>query len=319
MLVDFKLLWRYLNLYWLKPFDCINDAATASMLARFPWQGKIVEIGSGDGVFSAVMHGGAFPFSYDRYCQAQPSQAGDIYDHHVGGAIRLTKRPSPKLYAVAVDRKQAHVEKVRELGIYERCVQACAENIPVPDEFADTVFCYIFHGLEDHEKMFSEARRIAKPSGHVLVLVYDASVRSAFLCHRLSSFFARKGCDRLARHLKRLDGGRCEELSNMSRRLDEWRLLWRRMNLEVQAEMSAVSRLQWMLYDTQTRPVLGFLIRLQHVLERLNAKVPCKLVWMVAWYPVASLWYALFARPHAIDRFGDRVGGCFLAFQLAKN
>ena len=60
-------LWRFNNLYFLKPNDAINDTLTASLLIDFDWSGEIIEIGSGDGVFNYVLHGGYFPLKYDRY------------------------------------------------------------------------------------------------------------------------------------------------------------------------------------------------------------------------------------------------------------
>ena len=62
-------LWRFNNLYFLKPNDAINDTLTASLLINFDWSGNIVEIGSGDGVFSYILHGGYFSLAYDRYSQ----------------------------------------------------------------------------------------------------------------------------------------------------------------------------------------------------------------------------------------------------------
>ena len=40
-------LWNYLSLYFLKPFDAINDTLTASLISRLDWSGEFVEIGSG--------------------------------------------------------------------------------------------------------------------------------------------------------------------------------------------------------------------------------------------------------------------------------
>ena len=60
-------LWNYLNIYFLKPFDAVNDTLTATLIRKFNWNIPYLEIGSGDGVFSYVMHGGKFPVWFDRY------------------------------------------------------------------------------------------------------------------------------------------------------------------------------------------------------------------------------------------------------------
>ena len=58
-------LWRYFGLYFLKPFDAVNDTLTASLIRRLDWEGRFLEIGSGDGFYSYVLHGGAPPLWFD--------------------------------------------------------------------------------------------------------------------------------------------------------------------------------------------------------------------------------------------------------------
>ena len=53
-------LWHFQNLYFLKPHDAVNDTLTAGILSKLDWNGPVVELGSGDGVFSYVMHGDLF-------------------------------------------------------------------------------------------------------------------------------------------------------------------------------------------------------------------------------------------------------------------
>jgi len=60
-------LWRYLNIYYLKPFDALNDTLTSTLILSNSWNEAYVEIGSGDGMFSYIMHGGKFPLWFDRY------------------------------------------------------------------------------------------------------------------------------------------------------------------------------------------------------------------------------------------------------------
>ena len=83
-------LWNYLSLYFLKPFDAINDTLTASLISRLDWSGEFVEIGSGDGVFSYVMHGGTFPLWFDRYLMTDLTRE-DIYDTHRQNVLSGTR------------------------------------------------------------------------------------------------------------------------------------------------------------------------------------------------------------------------------------
>ena len=64
---SFLRLWNYLNIYFLKPFDAVNDTITSDLLLKFNWKKNYVELGSGDGMFSYIMHGNSFPIWFDRY------------------------------------------------------------------------------------------------------------------------------------------------------------------------------------------------------------------------------------------------------------
>ena len=64
---SFLRLWNYLNIYFLKPFDAVNDTITSDLLLKFNWEKNYVELGSGDGMFSYIMHGNSFPIWFDRY------------------------------------------------------------------------------------------------------------------------------------------------------------------------------------------------------------------------------------------------------------
>ena len=75
-------LWRYLNIYFLKPFDAVNDTVTSYLIYnKHSLKNNYFEIGSGDGMFSFIMCGGKFPIKFDRYLDVNLSQR-DIFDTH---------------------------------------------------------------------------------------------------------------------------------------------------------------------------------------------------------------------------------------------
>jgi len=123
-------LWRYQQLYFLKPHDAINDTLTSSLLYQLDWTGPVVEIGSGDGVFSYIMHGGAFSTRYDRYLAINLEKT-DIYDTHTPNLINPTRVLEKPTVIESVDAKWSHVKKVYEIGSSQTACYAAFENLPI--------------------------------------------------------------------------------------------------------------------------------------------------------------------------------------------
>ncbi len=158
----FSLLRRYLQVYWLKPFDAVNDAANAWSLRQFPWDEPILEVGGGDGVFSFITHGGKFDPMDDRYDQVDPSRSGDIFDVYERSGIPKVRRPACRSYAVGVDLKWSHLLKSRGTGLYRSLVVASRERLPFATGSFKTVFLYFPHGLVEHGKKLDYCRTLTE-------------------------------------------------------------------------------------------------------------------------------------------------------------
>lgn len=210
-------LWRFHNLYFLKPNDAINDTLTASLLYRLDWSGPIVEIGSGDGVFSYIMHGGCFPISFDRYLMTDLSKK-DIYDSHQANTIKTCVSIDIPNIVLAIDAKESHVKKIKEIAFSLNSSVAAYENLPLINASVTKIFYYTPHGLNNHEAAISEAERVLAPNGRMLILLYDEKFKSSFLCYRLSKFFTGK----VASYFSRLDNGRFDEITNISKSPKQW-------------------------------------------------------------------------------------------------
>ena len=162
-------LWQYLSLYFLKPFDAINDTLTSSILYNLNWDCNIVELGSGDGEFSYVMHGGKFPLWYDRYLDTDLSKK-DIFDTHTNGQINgLTKLSYPNII-LSIDAKESHIKKIQEIGFSKNAKQSLYENLPLSSESVEKIFYYTPHGIKDHDVAINESLRILKKKGKMWCL-----------------------------------------------------------------------------------------------------------------------------------------------------
>ena len=301
-------LWKYFSLYFLKPFDAVNDTLTASLLGRFNWSGEFVEIGAGDGVYSYIMHGGDFPFWFDRYLLTDLSQ-DDIYDTHSHNILPRGKPLAFPRIEKAIDAKQSHVAKIKEIGFAGEAICAPYENLPILSESVEAVFYYTPHGLKDHGQAISEAYRILRPGGRMLILLYDHLFKKAFLCPLLARFFP----GILGRYFEHLDNGRYDEISNLSKSLENWEEFFSRCGFSIQKSHTGLSSFAWKIYDTQTRPLLKPLIRLFNIFPR-PLRTFFKFIWMILWFPILVIFYFLFSNEFLnVDK-----NNCYLVCELKK-
>ena len=297
-------LWKYFSLYFLKPFDAVNDTLTASLLSRFNWSGEFVEIGAGDGVYSYIMHGGDFPLWFDRYLLTDLSQ-DDIYDTSSHNIVPRGKPIAFPRIKKAIDAKQSHVSKIKKIGFAGEAICAPYENLPILSESVEAVFYYTPHGLKDHEQAIREAYRIIRPGGRMVILLYDHLFKKAFLCYRLARFFP----GILGRYFERLDNGRYDEIANLSKSLENWEEFFSRCGFSIQKSHTGLSSFAWKIYDTQTRPLLKPLIRLFNVFPR-PLRTIFKFIWMILWFPILVIFYFLFSNDFLyIDK-----NNCYLVY-----
>lgn len=301
-------LWRYQSIYFLKPHDAVNDTLTASLLYRLDWTGPILEIGSGDGVYSYIMHGGYFPLRFDRYLTTDLSKK-DIYDYHKSNIVKSSIVLNTPNIELALDAKESHVSKIKEIGFAKRSQVTVYENLPINSATIKKIFYYTPHGLNDHDAAIREAARILIPGGTMIILVYDSRFKSSFICYRLSQ--ALSGL--LARYFSYMDNGRFDEITKLSKSPYEWKLFFRDHGFKIEKCNRGLSATAWKFYDIQTRPILKKLIKFFNCLPNYF-RTFLKLIWMIIFYPYILIFYFVFSNEYLkIDR-----RDCYIAYQLKK-
>lgn len=320
-----SLLRRYLQVYWLKPFDAVNDAANAWALRQFEWEEPILEVGGGDGMFSFIMHGGEFQLADDRYDESDPHRTGDIFDVHTGQHALTVRRLATRRYDAVVDLKVSHLLKCRDTQLYRSTVLAAPEPLPFDSASFKTVFLYFPHGLIergqklDYHQVLSEVRRVMQADGTLLMTAVNQSVAKYFVCYPLHQFFARKGWNRTADYFRRLDAGRYEEIGGLGHTLEDWNILLRQSGFTLSEAWTQVAPFAWRAYDFQTRPFLKALIRWSWFLRRARVKRFVKAVWVYAWLPFLFLFYAAFARPRPASTDSENEAEVFFVFRAVPN
>jgi hypothetical protein len=302
-------LWQYLNLYFLKPFDAINDTLTSSLLSQLDWDGPIVELGSGDGEFSYVMHGGTFPIWFDRYLLTDLNKT-DIYDTHHKNVLTASKKLLYPEVVVAIDARKSHVEKIQEIGFAKKGIWAEYESLPLKPASVEKIFYYTPHGLKSHDQAISEAFKTLKAGGKMLILLYDASFQDSFVCYHWAQ---KSNIQKIKEYYTILDNGRFKEITNLAKPLNVWREYFEEKGFCVLKEVAGLSHFAWRVYDVQTRPVLKVLIRFFNFFP-MSIRTILKFGWMVVWYPFLIIFYCLFANyPMKLWR-----RNCYVAFEVCK-
>lgn len=298
-----SLLRRYLQVYWLKPFDAVNDAANAWALRQFRWEEPILEVGGGDGIFSFIMHGGEFILTDDRYDQSDPSCSGDIFDVYREGRPLAVKREAGRVYDAGVDLKWSHLLKARETGLYRSLVASAPEPLPFAAGTFKTVFLYFPHGMQErgsalnYGRTLKEIRRVIHPEGTLLMTAVNRDIRKSFVCYPLHQFFEQAGWPKLSEYFRRLDAGRYEEIAELGRTLREWTKLLQNAGFNLAEGWTHVTPLAWRVYDFQTRPLLRPLIRWNQFLQQGYLKKIVKAGWVYAFLLPLALFYLVFAKP----------------------
>lgn len=305
-------------MYWLKPFDAVNDAANAMALSKFDWSEKpILEIGGGDGVFSFVLHGGEFKFLDDRYDQTDVSRQEDIYDVYKKGLTLKVKKIPPFQYDLGIDLKLNHLLKSRETMLYKHnnLISSKPEALPIKNNIFSTVFLYTFHGLTDYKEALREIRRVIKKDGKLLMIVVNKTVKDHFICYKIHKYCKKMGLNKMSDYFLKLDDGRFAEIGRkFAKSIQEWKTLCNEAGFQIEDIYTQVSPMLWRIYDTQTRPFLKVFIHLNYLLKRVCLKRIMKFLSVYLWLPVLGVFYFLLARPAKIT-IDNEPGGVFLAIR----
>lgn len=305
---SFKRLWNYLNIYFLKPFDAVNDTITSELLLDLKWKNNYLEIGSGDGAFSFIMHGGKFSLKYDRYIDVDLSK-NDIFNSKKLKSIECSNKNIKYFPNHGIDAREFHVNKMKKINFYKIPTHSSYEKLPLQTNSYNYAFLYTPHGLNSYSKTIDELSRVLKKGANLNILVFLDNVKENFLCDS----FAKKTKGKLKIFFQELDNGRFKEIANLSKSISEWKFFFKNRNFLISKYRTGLDQIAWRIYDIQTRPILKYLIKIFNYLP-INLRTLIKIFWMVLIYPILCL---VFFRYNGISsKYKKR--NCYIAFELKK-
>ena len=247
------------RLYWLKPADIVWDAVPAYHIRKFVDQNdRVLDLGCGDGLFSAITFGARLPLEYDRFINATPKnqkigegQSGDIYSDPKP-APKLLQKPVRKIDA-GLELKAHHLRVAESLDLYDQLFEADFLKIPSQDATFDKVYSAMaFYWGDDMAAQLREVRRVLKEDGSFLVTLTSEHMYDMHIAKKLSE--DKNVSSSMRKFLDDLDGGRREFVSRHGRTADQWTSLMRENGFEVVETVPIINELMFTLQDICQRP-----------------------------------------------------------------
>lgn len=261
-----RLIGTFSELYWLKPIDIIWDAVTAYHVQKWIGQDDVLmDMGCGDGYFSALMLGAKLPLSHDRFINVistdqkiKQDQSGDIYRNQFI-APGLEKKPRRKI-DFGLELKPHHVRIAESLHIYKKIIAGRFESLDIKDGIVDKVYSvFAFYWGSDLGKQIMEVRRILRKHGEFIVTLPSEYLSGMHICKRLAGEERNK---KVKLYFENLDGGRSSLTTRYARSEREWRVWFDKNGFKIIEVIPVVNKVMFVHQDISQRVFLPALFRL---------------------------------------------------------
>lgn len=165
----------FLNMTWIRPENVVWDSVASSLISdELLVQGRLLDIGIGNGYFSFMSLGGKFKKEYDWYYNVDTEgflNNEDIYNtmkiRNIGDFIDT---PALKKISLAIDHKKELLKQVEQINFTEKTLVQDA-NKPIDFSNIDIVYSNILYWLNDPMKVLQNIDNKLS-SGSKVVLVF---------------------------------------------------------------------------------------------------------------------------------------------------
>lgn len=253
-----------LEAYWLRPETAFWRARDIQVIneTNFKFEGKCLDMGGGDGIFSFLMNGGRLKTDYDSYSFTSNLDKhvtfSDIYDSEIKdisnlGDIVLEK--TNKIDITNFDHKLNLLNKSKLLNFYSKFINGDANKIlKIRNNTFDSIFSNIVYWINDTCQLLDELSRIGKPNSTLLFLVPN----SRFL--ERSNLFKYRDFNFEKKFLEILDRGRYQSNITSVKTREEWIKILRNTNWNIIENKSYLSDDLINYWEIALRPFSPFLI-----------------------------------------------------------
>jgi SAM-dependent methyltransferase len=276
-----RVLKKLLNVYWLRPETALWRAIDIETMKDFKVQGKSLDLGCGDGVFSFIRGGGEFDLSFDDYQSIgnldKFYQNVDIHDTFVDGyKLCISKKPSYK-FNVALDHKENLLKKAKELDFYDDFITHDANQpLPFEDNTFDTIFSNIVYWLDDPQKSMNEISRVLDREGKVALMLPNSTMSEFSFYNQLHV----KNNNEDFEFLKYMDRGRYSSNIKIAKSFDEWKQIIGNSGLKTVEHKTHLSKTVIQMWDIGLRPLFPVLLKLVNAVENKEELLNIKKEWI---------------------------------------
>ena len=240
------------NMFWARPENALWVTKVMQKLDTVKFEGPILDLMCGHGMWSFIRAGGAFGYSWDSY-----KVLTDLDNYQKGVDIQNTfseeyvpeivRRPEYRISA-GFDIKENNLKKCETLDFYDRLVQGdCNEPLPFEDNEFKTVFSNTVYWVDDLEHILKELARIVDADGKVVLINYLPAINGY-----LDIYQGRAS----AEWLELVDRNRAAENKHIYTK-DEWYKLFDDAGLEVSEYIPTVNQLYAHIWNIGLRPFAG--------------------------------------------------------------
>lgn len=244
----------HLNVSWLRPANVVWDTMASWWVRHTPFRNPVLDLGSGNGIFSFLTAGGEFSSDFDWFVNVDTERSSsDMYNvqpKRRGLTSSIVKKPEYRI-DIALDRKANLLSQAALLGLYDQTVCRDANaRTPFAKNTFNTIFCNILYWLRDPVGFLKECRRILQPDGQVILCMPDPLFYAYCESYRFK--------DLKSNYLRLLNGKRANCI-RWTMNVAQMKGLARRTGFQVVRHHGYLTRRTLTLWDTElratTRPI----------------------------------------------------------------
>ncbi|MGO7541865.1 class I SAM-dependent methyltransferase [Rhizobium ruizarguesonis] len=301
---------QLLSLYWLRPEQAIWRALDIQAMRDFRFEGRSLDFGCGDGLFSFVRSGGGFARAFDAFQSMQKLEQffekTDVYDAYDESYAPLVSKPAQYNISVGFDHKANLLQKASTLGLYLETVEGDGNGpLPFDDNSFQAIFSNIVYWLDRPAEVFAELGRILSPGGRICIMLPNITLPQYSFYNALYA----ASDDPKWEWLQLLDRGRLTDNIRQAKSDEDWRTLFRGAGLSVAHHSQHLSKPIIQAWDIGFRPMFPALMKMVESVE--PSKLPAvKEEW------VKTL--KMFAEPFCRIETPNHVSNAFHCYILTK-
>lgn len=275
----------FLNLYWLRPETALWRTLDCILLTKYNFEGPILDVGCGDGLFSFTLAGGEIGQDFDTFLQVKDMEKfyanADIYDSYDDSKKPvIVKKPKYKI-STGFDHKQNLLSKARDLGLYEELILGDAnKEVKIPRKYK-TIFSNILYWLDNYKNTLSDLSRLLDEDGKLLICVPSET----FPEYSFYTQLFQKSKNQEWSWLSLIDRGRHSGNMKISRTYENWIADFDSCGLKVNSYHRYLSKEFLYIWDIGLRPLSPVLIEMANLLNNEN-RLQIKKKWIEILFPL---------------------------------